>query len=286
MSDRIEAQSHFVDAGGIRMHYRVAGRNSGRLPMIFTHGGGPGSTGWSNFHQSAACFGRDRLCYFIDFPQFGESAMVPVEGPVFSWQANNLVAFFQALGIERAHLVNQSFGSGVALRFAASHPQRVGKLVTIGAQPVAGGVMSPLPLFSKHAATLMGDYFLSGGGPSRDKMAALIRTYELHDDSALNDDTLELRFNASNNPEFIRLLQTPGAFGEWEDLIGILPQVQAPVLMCWGLHDWFGGVDVPMLMLNRLPDACLHVFGKAAHHLQSECPDEFNRLVAGFIGED
>lgn len=279
-------ESHFVDVLGVRMHYRVAGRDSGRLPMIFTHGGGPGSTGWSNFCSSAAFFAADRLCYFIDFPQFGDSAMVPVEGPVFSWHARHLEAFYQALGIKRAHLVNQSFGSGVALRFAASHPQKVGRLVTIGAQPVAGGVMAPLPLFSKHAASLMSDYFLADGGPQRDKMAALIRRYELHDDAALSEENLELRFKASNNPEFVRLLQTPGAFGEWEDLTAILPQVQAPVLLCWGLHDWFGGVDVPMLMLNRLPDASLHVFGNAAHHLQSECPDAFNSLVASFVGEE
>jgi 2-hydroxy-6-oxonona-2,4-dienedioate hydrolase len=132
----------------------------------------------------------------------------------------------------------------------------------------------------------MSDYYLAGDGPSLEKMRVLLQRYELHDDSRLEEETLQLRFEASNNPDFIRLLCTPGALGEWENLLPLLHQVQAPTLLCWGLHDWFGSIDVPMLMLNRLRDGYLHVFGNAAHHLQSECPDEFNRLALGFIGVD
>lgn len=281
-----QAQSHYVTVDGLRLHYQVSGNKTDRLPLVFTHGGGPGSTAWSNFRMNAEALGQNRQCFFLDLPQFGGSAMTPVTGPVFTWHASKLAAFFHALEIERAHLVNQSFGSGVALKFAVNHPDRVGRIITIGAQPVAGGVLAPLPLFSKHAATLMGDYFLADGGPTREKMAQLIQTYELHDDTALDEHTLELRFQASNNPEFIELLETAGAFGQWEELLPILPQVKAPVLMCWGLHDWFGGVDVPMLMMNRLPDAHLHVFGNAAHHLQSECPEAFNNLATLFLGDE
>jgi 2-hydroxy-6-oxonona-2,4-dienedioate hydrolase len=93
-----------------------------------------------------------------------------------------------------------------------------------------------------------------------------------------------LRYEASANPALIELFQIPGAFGEWEDLSAEFARVQAPTLIFWGLHDWFGGIDVPMLMLNRFADARLHVMGNAAHHLQSECPDEFNAVATAFIG--
>lgn len=278
--------SRFVSVDGVRLHYQLLGQDDRRLPIIFTHGGGPGSTAWSNFRLSAAAFAADRPCYFLDFAQFGGSDMVPVDGPLFTWHMRKLLGFMDALGIARAHLINQSFGGGVALRFAAEHPQRVGKLIAIGSQPVDQGALAPLPLFSKHAASLMSDYYLAGEGPSLEKMRVLLQRYELHEDSRLEEENLRLRFEASNNPEFIRLLRTPGAFGEWENLLPLLHQVQAPTLLCWGLHDWFGSVDVPMLMLNRLREGYLHVFGNAAHHLQSECPGEFNRLALGFIGVD
>lgn len=286
MSPMSENESRFVAVEGVRLHYQVLGQATGALPVIFTHGGGPGSTAWSNFRLSAEAFAARYRCYFLDFAQFGRSDRVPVQGPVFSWHARTLRGFMDALGIERAHLVNQSFGAGVALRLAADHPERVGRLVTIGAQPVDQGALQPLPLFGKHAATLMSDYYLADGGPSLDKMRRLLQRYELHDDRRLDEETLRLRFAASDNAEHLRLLQTPGAFGEWENLLPALHRVQAPTLMCWGLHDWFGGIDVPMLMLNRLPDGHLHVFGQAAHHLQSECPDAFNRLALGFLGAD
>lgn len=276
--------SRFVSVDGVRLHYYELDGPDERPPVIFTHGGGPGSSGWSNFRLSAEAFSARYRCYFLDFPQFGRSDMVPVDGPVFSWHARKLRGFMDALGIERANLVNQSFGGCVAIRFAADHPERVGCLLLIGSQPVARGVLAPLPLFSKHAATLMSDYYLGGEGPTLEKMRALIRRYELHEDSALDEETARLRFEASANPAYRELLGHPGAFGEWENLMGEFTRVTAPTLILWGLHDWFGGIDVPMLMVNQFADARLHVMGNAAHHLQSEFPDEFNGVALAFLG--
>ena len=284
MTSPFDSTSRFVTVDGVRLHYREVDGPVDHLPVIFTHGGGPGSTGWSNFRQSATAFAARHRCYFLDFPQFGHSDRVPVAGPVFGWHARKLLGFMDALGIRQAHLVNQSFGGCVAIRFAADHPERVASLVLIGSQPVARGVMSPLPLFSKHAASLMADYYLADGGPSLEKMRTLIRRFELHDDDRLDEESLRLRYEASCHPDHIELLRTPGAFGEWENLMPVFAQVTAPTLIFWGLHDWFGGIDVPMLMLNQFADARLHVMGNAAHHLQSECPDEFNAVALTFIG--
>ncbi|RJG13630.1 alpha/beta fold hydrolase [Pseudomonas cavernicola] len=284
MNKQFNSTSRFVTVDGVRLHYRIIDGLDDSLPVIFTHGGGPGSNAWSNFRQSAGAFAAQHPCYFLDFPQFGGSDMVPVDGPVFSWHARKLLGFMDALGIRQAHLVNQSFGGCVAIRFAADHPERVSRLVLIGSQPVERGIMQPLPLFSKHAATLMSDYYLADGGPSLEKLRELICRYELHDDSKIDEESLGLRYEASNNPDFIELLRRPGAFGEWENLVPIFARVQAPTLILWGLHDWFGGIDVPMLMLNQFADARLHVMGNAAHHLQSECPAEFNALALTFLG--
>lgn len=275
--------SHRVSVDGVSLHYRRVDGPADAVPVIFTHGGGPGASGWSNFCHSAAAVSAGRPCYFLDFPQFGGSDMVAVSGPVFSWHAAKLHGFMRALGIERAHLVNQSFGGCVAIRFAVDHPECVASLTLIGSQPVARGVMSPLPLFSKHARNIGHDYFVADGGPSLDKMHALIARLEYHDDSKVDADNVRLRYEASINPGFAALLGQHGAFGEWEDLAPVFAQVKAPTLIMWGLHDWFGGVDVPMLMLNQFADARLHVLGNAAHHLQSECADEFNAHLLAFL---
>ena len=71
MSHLSPGDSQYVFVNGARLHYQVLGRDAGRLPLIFTHGGGPGSTAWSNFRLSVSTFADDRLCYFVDLPQFG-----------------------------------------------------------------------------------------------------------------------------------------------------------------------------------------------------------------------
>ncbi|MCP8467509.1 alpha/beta fold hydrolase [Pseudomonas sp. ZM23] len=277
--------SRHLRVDGVNLHYRELAGPPGAPALLFTHGGGPGSGAWSNFQRNAEAFSARYHCYFLDLPQFGGSDRVPVAGPVFTWHANKLRGFLDGLGIDRVHLVNQSFGGCVAIRFAAEHPERVASLVVIASQPVARGVMQPLPLFSKHAAGLIGDYYLADGGPSLEKMRALICRYELHDDDRLDEQALQLRYADSCRPGFVELLQTPGAFGEWEDLTSLFSRVRAPSLIFWGLHDWFGGIDVPMLMLNQFADARLYVMGNAAHHLQSECPDEFNAAALAFLEE-
>lgn len=276
--------SRFVTVDGLRLHYQQIDGPQDSLPVIFTHGGGPGSTGWSNFRLSAQAFSRHHRCYFLDLPQYGQSDMVVVDGPVFSWHAQKLLGFMDALGMTRAHLVNQSFGGCVAIRLAVDHGGRVGRLVMIGSQPVAHGVINPLPLASKHARGIFPDYFRETGGPSLEKMRALIARLEFHDDSRVDDENVRLRYEASINPAFLGLIKTPGFFGRPEDLTGLLPRVKVPTMIFWGLHDWFGGIDVPMLMLNRFADARLHVVGNAAHHLQTERPDEFNAAALAFLG--
>jgi 2-hydroxy-6-oxonona-2,4-dienedioate hydrolase len=99
----------------------------------------------------------------------------------------------------------------------------------------------------------------------------------------VTEDNVRLRYEASIHPGFRALLQIPGAFGEWENLAPVFAAVKAPTLIFWGLHDWFGGIDVPMLMLNQFADARLHVMGSAAHHVQSECAEEFNAHLLAFL---
>ena len=60
-----------------------------------------------------------------------------------------VVDLLDAMGLDRAHLVATSFGGYIALRTAAAHPDRVGRLVELGwtfGAPVAG-----LPLLMRLA---------------------------------------------------------------------------------------------------------------------------------------
>lgn len=101
MSDLAQPTSQFVSVAGVRLHYQSLGGSTDKLPIIFTHGGGLGCTAWSNFRRSAPVFADQYQCYFLDFAQFGQSAMVPVQGSVLTWHAQKLRAFIDALGLKK-----------------------------------------------------------------------------------------------------------------------------------------------------------------------------------------
>ena len=50
--------------------------------------------------------------------------------------ADQTVGLMDTLGIEKAHLVGNSFGGGIGLRIATKHPDRVDKLVLMGSMGV------------------------------------------------------------------------------------------------------------------------------------------------------
>src|SRR5260370_39623074 len=65
-----------------------------------------------------------------DLPGLGESLAVEATAPAAT---DALIAVWDALGIERAHLVGYSLGGRLALQVAVAHPDRVASLLTLGA---------------------------------------------------------------------------------------------------------------------------------------------------------
>ncbi|WP_432239518.1 alpha/beta fold hydrolase [Herbaspirillum robiniae] len=279
----VEGTSRFVSTSNAEIHFNYVDGPQDAVPLIFTHGGGPGATSWNNFLYNARALSAGRRCYFLDLPQYGQSSMTPINGPIFTKQAQTISDFMDAMKIESAHFVNQSYGGGAAIVLAASQPTKVASLILISCQPIFGGVVAPTAIVMKRSAGIVSDYYLNTGGPSIEKMRTLLSDLEYRDASRLTDLTVQLRYQASLNPALIKLVQTPGANGEFESLMHLFPQVKAPALILCGAYDWFGGPDVGLLMLNQFQNARLLVISDAGHHPQSELPKEFNAHALAFL---
>jgi pimeloyl-ACP methyl ester carboxylesterase len=126
---------------------------------------------------------------------------------------------------------------------------------------------------------LIGNYY-KGEGPSLEKMRTLIQTL-LFDSSFLTEEVLQERYQATLDPEVIRVMrdQPPGR----EDLADQLHKVACPALIVWGMDDRFGALDIGLLMLRRFQNARMHIFSKCGHWAQVEHADEFNSLVLDFL---
>jgi non-heme chloroperoxidase len=114
-------------ASGPRLHYAEHGAPDG-APVVFLHGW-PDS--WFSFSRVVSLLPGWLHAFVPDQRGFGESDRLD-GGYGIEEFADDVVAFLDAVSIERATIVGHSFGSFVTRRVAITNPQRVDRIVLIG----------------------------------------------------------------------------------------------------------------------------------------------------------
>jgi 4,5:9,10-diseco-3-hydroxy-5,9,17-trioxoandrosta-1(10),2-diene-4-oate hydrolase len=267
------ATSHYVQANGVRIHYHDVGSGE---PVIMLHGAGPGADSWGNFVHNTPAISQRFRCLLVDMPQYGKSEKVVIEGGRQSFTANVLSDFIDQLGLGKAHFIGNSMGGQAAIKLAIDAPDKVDRLVVLGATPVGYSLFAPSPL---EGIKLIAGYY-KGDGPSMAKMRQLLQTL-VYDSSFLTEEMVRQRYEATLDPDVIRIFSTTPPVKE--DLSDQLHRVACPTLLVWGNEDRFGALDVGLLMLRKFQNARMHIFNRCGHWAQVEHAEEFNRLVLDFL---
>jgi 4,5:9,10-diseco-3-hydroxy-5,9,17-trioxoandrosta-1(10),2-diene-4-oate hydrolase len=271
----------------MRLHYHeAAGPSAADDVVVMLHGGGPGASAWSNFGKNLPVFAERFRTLLVDMPGFGQSDAPEIKGNYFSFAAQAVAALLDELGLERVHLVGNSLGGGVATRFALSFPGRAGRLVLMGPGGLSLNAFAPDP--TEGVKRLM--EFAAPPGPSREKMAAFLRTL-VFDQRLITDELIEERYRYASDPKSIAAMAAMGAsfFGEdaedgmlWRDA----HRLRNRVLLIWGREDRVNPLDGALVALKQIRRAQLHVFSGCGHWAQLEKFDEFNRLSISFLEGD
>lgn len=270
----------FIDVGGTNFYYITMGAGS---PAVFLHGGGPGCTAWTDFAIVSHLFARDRRILLVDLLQYGKSAKCPIAGPMWDFHAAKIVGLLDAMSINCADFICNSWGGTIALNLAARYPDRARSLVVTGSMPVFYGPLAPLPEGARRGRNARNTYY-GGTGPSRAKMRELMAALEWYDPDAIPEETVTMRYEQSIDPEEMALAASSDNLrGEWQDLTSELGAIQAPVLLAWGMHDAFLTPDYPLMLARMIPHGNLYVMDHAGHHLQEERPYEYYAAVTGFL---
>lgn len=274
--------SHFSTVAGVTYHYHDIGEGA---PTIFLHGGGPGCTAWSDFGPVAPLFAADRRCILVDLLQYGRSDKSEIEGPMWDHHAAKLIALMDDLGLAQADFVCNSWGGHMALKIAADHPDRVRTVTLTGSMPVFRGPLGPLPE-NGHRGRSARDRYYGGEGPTKEKMRTLITGLEWYDGDRLPEETLEMRYRQSLDPEEMALAgASDNPRGDWQDIAGDLGRIQVPVLLAWGMYDAFLTPDYPLMLASMIPHGQLWIMDQASHHLQEERPHDYYTMVSGFLAQ-
>lgn len=266
---------------GLRLHYHEAGTEHATT-VVMLHGGGPGAAAWSNFSRNFAEFAQRFHVLAPDQPGFGSSGKPTEHGQYFTHSASALHELFDALGVEKAHLLGNSLGGGTAVRFALDHPERAGRLVLMGPGGLSVNLFAPDPTEGVQRLAAF------GGDPSREKLAEFLRTM-VYDQSLITDDLIEERYANASDPEALAAMRAMGAsFARAESYEqGLLwreaYRLRQRVLLVWGREDRVNPLDGALLALKMIPRAQLHVFGRCGHWAQVEKSTEFNRITQDFL---
>lgn len=259
---------------GIATNVHVVGSGE---PLLLLHGSGPGVTAWANWRLTVPTLAERFTVIAPDIVGFGYTDRP--EGFDYGLAAwtTHLVDLLDTLGITSAHIVGNSFGGALALSIAVSHPERVRRLTLMGSVGTSFEITHGLD-----AAW--------GYTPSIENMRALLDLFA-YDRSLVTDELAELRYRASIQPgfqeSFSAMFPQPrqaalDALAQPDRALSSLPH---ETLLVHGREDRIIPLAVSLRLLDLIPRAQLHVFGRCGHWTQIEHSQRFCRLVADFLAE-
>ncbi|MBI5824918.1 MAG: alpha/beta hydrolase [Chloroflexi bacterium] len=282
----IEADSKFIEVNDVNIHYKEAG--AGETTFILLHGFGGSTFSWREVMDDFSQHGRV-IAY--DRPAFGltERPMPEdwAENP-YGMKANIelLRGLMDAMEIEKAVLVGNSAGGGVAVAFALEYPERVATLILV--DPGVGGGRGPQ--FPAWALPLMWTPQMRHLGPllMRDYQETLPNTIqrEWYDSTKLTDEIRQ---------EYLKLLKIENwdrAFYEltfapaYHELRPLLPQLTVPVFIVAGQEDRLIRAFYFEAIATEIPGAQLALIPQCGHVPQEECPNRFMDEALGFLELD
>ena len=210
-------------------------------PLILLHGNGENV---DYFVGQTDAFAQYFHVYALDTRGHGKTPRGTAPFTIRQF-ADDLLAFLDARGIDKAHLLGFSDGGNIAMVFAMKYPERVDKLILDGANLDAKGVKRSIQIPIE-----IGYRFA--------KLFA-----RKSDEARRHAELLGLMVNDPNvRPEE-------------------LSAIRAKTLVMAGTKDMIKE-DHTRLIARSIPDSRLVIL-EGDHFIANKCPDAFNRAVLAFL---
>ena len=262
----------WVQAGPNKTRYLTAGDGEA---VIFLHGGGAGASGEANWSGNLGEVAEAGYAGFApDIVGFGLTDKTK-GWHTYEKKIQHIIAFMDAMCIERASFVGNSMGGGIACGIAAHHPNRVNKIIMLG-----GGAVKLKVATEKFQSVI--DY-----EPSLESMSTVLKSF-CFDESLVTEELIEGRYQMSILPgaqesyrDFMSIVLNSGAF--IDPLQKILKNTDIPFMMIWGRDDKIVPLKYGHEMEELIPSAEFNIYDNCGHWAQIECRERFNKDLATFL---
>lgn len=253
-----------VVVDGLKVGYLDAGVG---LPLVFV----PGLFGSAEWfcYQVSGLSDRYRVLGWSLRPARGTSRYS------LDVLANDLARFLDRMRIHEAVVIGHTLGAMVALKFAATHPERVPAVVAVSAAPSFAGAaeedmvehLSPGRFIEEGFWTRLWRKIRRKSPPPIDDSDPLAHLIE---HGSVDRATLHAR---------LRVMRQ-------EDITPILADVQAPTLVVAGARDWSKVLAGSQLIDEATPNSAIEIIEDADHFCFFTRHDLFNALVDDFVSRE
>ena len=270
---------HTVTVRGSRIAYLDAG---GGPPVILIHGFGGSMWQWE--YQQTTLAPHYRVLT-PDLPGSGLS-----DKPDIDYTPDQQVAYFlgfmDALKIQKAVLVGNSMGAGVAMGMALAHPDRVERLVLIGGLPAGVREKLASPMFKRAIDTsapvwlIRFGNWLFGRWVTGDVLEEIV-----YDHGLLTEAVIERSVRNRKQPGLIRaVMATARSLRLWEQGFALrIGEINRPTLVIWGEQDKVFPAQVGRELHQAIKGSTFALVPKAGHIPQWEQPETVNSLLITFL---
>ncbi|MHC1725977.1 MAG: alpha/beta fold hydrolase [Syntrophobacteraceae bacterium] len=248
---------------GIALHYAEMHEDA-HDPVVFLHGF---ADSWKSFLLVFPLLSEKWRILAPDLRGHGESDK-PEGRYNIEIFAEDLLAFVDALGLEKANIVGHSMGSFVGQLFASRFPDRVGRLILIGSasSTTDNANLRELKRFIDSLVAPIDRNFVADfqetTGPTPKEFMEIIISESMKVPARIWKAVL------SELPEI--------------DHGPILRRIYAPTLIAWGNQDGIFARRDQESLLNALPESNLKEY-EAGHNIHWERPEEFAADLEEFL---
>jgi 2-hydroxy-6-oxonona-2,4-dienedioate hydrolase len=174
--------------------------------------------------------------------------------------------FIEHRNYNNIHLLGNSLGGHVGLVYILKHPERVKSLILTGSSG----------LFENG----MGDTYPKRGDKEyiRNKTALTFYDPKMATEE-LVDEVFEITNNRLKVIKIIALAKSAIRNNLGEELT----QIKQPTCLIWGNNDTITPPFVGKEFNKLIPNSELHFIDKCGHAPMMEVPDEFNKILSGFL---
>ncbi len=253
----------------MNLNYKKFGSGA---PLIILHGLLGSLDNWQSIAKQLA---KTFAVYILDQRNHGRSPHA--DDMDYSTMAKDLKAFMEQQRLEASHLIGHSMGGKTAMQFALNYPQMVNKLVVVD--------IAPKTYPGQHDEIFQALFEMDLSNLQSRREADVLLSKRIKDFGVRQFLLKNLVRKKAGGFRF--KMNLPVIQQHYSDILAAVESSRAfekPALFIKGGRSSHIQPEDAVLIKKLFSNASMKTIEKAGHWVHAEAPEEFLKLVRGFLG--